>query len=175
MEMKWRNPYDEDENEYIALLTNIDCTGDPGMTMQAPAEEQDINVIMKRFGIKDGSRVPYWTDPNAIYGDFSEMPLDPVEAAEILRRGEVEFMTLPANIRKNFDSGAELYNWMQDPKNTKEAVTLGLLEQRQPDPASLDTIAAALNKMTPGQGPVVSSSTSSDKGTLVQTSNGEKP
>jgi hypothetical protein len=142
--MKFRDGYDQEENDRVAKEGMIDCTNDPGTTQQAPAEEQDINVIMKRFGVKDGSVIPYWPDPNAMFGDFSEMPQDAVEAAEYIRRGEVAFMTLPATLRRKFDSGAQLHNWLHNPENLDEAVTLGLLERRE-----------------------VSSSTSSDKVPLV--------
>lgn len=147
--MKWRNPYDQVENLYYDEITAIDFTDDPGLTLQAPAEEQDINVIMKRFGVKDGSRLPYWTDPGAIFGDFSEMPTDPVEAAEYLRQGQIGFAALPAEIRTRFEDGPQLYNWLQDGANTQEAIRLGLLAQPEPDATA------------------VSSSTSSDKGPLV--------
>lgn len=152
----WRNPYNVEENQYFDELTKIDCTNDPGVTLQAPAEEQDINVIMKRFGVKDGSKLPYWTDPTAVFGDFSYMPEDPVEAAEMLRQGEVAFMTLPADVRRQFDSGAHLYNWLQDEKNAEEAVRLGLLKKKTPPAPPKPTEVV-----------VVSSSTSSDKGPLV--------
>lgn len=148
--MKWRNPYDEKENDKMDAATQIDFTGDPGMTLQAPAEEQDINVIMKRFGITDGSRLPYWNDPNAIFGDFSELPTDPVEAQEMLRQGQLAFLRLPADVRKHFESGAHLYNWLQDPNNREEAIKMGLLETP-----------------TVPRPEMVSTSTSSDKESLV--------
>lgn len=147
MDIKWRNPYDQTENDYYDEITAIDCTGDPGMTVQAPAEDLDINVIMKRFGVKDGSVLPYWTDPKAIYGDFTQMPEDPVEAQELLRQGELAFMRLPADIRQNFRSGAHLAEWLNDDTNIPEAIKIGLLDAR------------------------VSTSTSSDKEPLVPTSN----
>lgn len=152
--IKWRLPYDDAENQYYDELTSIDFTGDPGLTLQAPADEQDLNIIMARFGVTDGSKLPYWQDQNAIYGDFSEMPSDPVEAAEILRLGEVAFMTLPAKIRRNFDSGAHLHNWLTDPKNTAEAIQLGLMQEYK-QPATIDTLQSTL----------VSMRTSSDKET----------
>lgn len=129
--MKWRNAYDEEENKYYDNLVVIDCKkeGDEGMTLQAPTEEQDINVIMKRFGVKDGSILPRWHDPNAMYGDFTGLPADPVEAAEYLRQGEVAFASLPADIRVRFQTGAKLYNWLQDDNNLPEAIKLGILEQ----------------------------------------------
>lgn len=131
----WRNPYDQTENDYYDQITAKDYSKDPGMTLQAPAEEQDINVIMKRFGVKDGSVLPRWQDPNALYGDFSEMPRDPVEATEYLRQGEVAFMTLPADVRTRFGSGAKLYEWMLDRRNAPEAVKLGLLREVKKEPA----------------------------------------
>lgn len=148
LKTKWRNPYDEKENLDYDEYTKVDFSNDPGLTMQAPAEEQDINVIMKRFGVTDGSRLPRWEDPNMIYGDFSEVPTDPVEAQEMLRQGDVAFMTLPADIRARFESGAKLYNWLTNEKNREEAITLGLLA-----------------KPTPKE--TVSTSTSSDKEPLV--------
>lgn len=139
----WRKAYDRKANEYYDRTTALDCTGDPGMTLQAPAEEQDINVIMKRFGVTDGSRIPRWVDREAMYGDFSDMPTDPVEAAEYIRRGNVAFAALPAEIRRNFDSGAHLYNWLGDENNREKATEMGLLAKK------------------------VSSNTSSDKGQVL--------
>lgn len=141
----WRNPYDQQENESMSLSTAIDYKNDPGMTLQAPTEEQDINVIMKRFGVKDGSILPYWNDPNAMYGDFSEVPRDAVQAAEYIRLGEIAFMTLPAPIRTKFQSGAELHTWLMDRRNEQEARDLGILAPKQPEPpktAATETPAA---------------------------------
>lgn len=140
---RWINPYDRATYEDICKSSAIDMNGDPGVTLQAPAEEQDINIIMQRFGIKDGSRIPRWQDPNAMFGDFSEMPTDPVEATEYLRQGHVAFMSLPATMRARFESGPNLYNWLNDDKNLEEAQRMGLLEVKKT--------------------PSVSSSTSSDK------------
>lgn len=156
--LKWRNPYDEDENALWDKNTEIIIT-DPGMTLQAPADEQDINIIMKRFGVTDGSRLPYWTDPKAIFGDFSEIPADPVEAAEVLRTANLEYMKLPAEIRRRFDSAEHMATWLQEPTNVDDAIKLGLLEIQPPPRATLDTLQSA----------VVSMNTSRDKEPLVNT------
>lgn len=150
--IQWRDPHDRETNDRYDQLTAIDCeaAGDKGKTLQAPAEEQDINVIMKRFGVTDGSILPYWRDPNALYGDFSEMPTDPVEAAELIRLGELTFMTLPADLRQRWGTGAKLYNWLSDEKNHEEARKLGLLDPKQTPPSPIKV-------------EMVSSSTSSDK------------
>lgn len=161
--IKWRLAYDADENERIDKATMID-TGPVSLTLQAPAEEQDINVIMRRFGVRDGSKVPQWTDPNAMYGDYSEVPADPVEAAEYIRRGRVAFAALPAEVRRQFDSAEHMHNWLRDPKNAHEAIRLGILHKSAAPAATLDTVAGHLEKL-------VSSSTSSDERDNLNTPN----
>lgn len=136
--------------------TDVDFTGDPGLTLQAPAEEADLNVIIKRFGVTDGSRLPRWQDPNAMYGDFSEFPTDPVELAEIIRQGDVAFAALPAELRARFGTGGQMYNWLKDPKNHDEAVTIGLLQRPPLKPMQLEDLAEVIKTS-------VSPSTSSDK------------
>lgn len=135
---KWRDPYDEEENLEYDILTSKDTSdGGPSMTLQAPAEEQDINVIMKRFGVKDGSKLPRWEDAQQMYGDFSQIPTDPVEAAEYLRQGQLQFAMLPAEIRRKFDSPEHMFNWLTQTSNHTEAIELGLLERRQEPPIPL--------------------------------------
>lgn len=158
MKIQWRNPYDETENALWDKNTEIIITDD-SMTQQAPAEEQDINVIMKRFGVKDGSRLPFWTDPTAMYGDFSEIPGDPIEAAELLRNANLEFMKLPAEVRRRFDGAEHMMSWLQEPDNVDDAIKLGLLEVQPKPRATLDTLQEAM----------VSLNTSRDKEPLVKT------
>lgn len=132
-----RKPYDEAENIRIDRLTAIDFTNDPGRTIQEPTEDADINVLMKRMGVKDGSILPYFHDPRALYGDFSEMPSDPTEAAEMLREGQIAFMKLPGAVRQRFNNPEELFQFMNDDSNYEEAVKLGLLAKKEdvkPDP-----------------------------------------
>lgn len=161
MAPKWRNPYDEATERPIINREAIDFTGDPGMTLQAPQEDTDLNVIMARFGLKDGSRIPRWQSPEAIYADFTDIPDNPVELAEALRQGELAFAQLPAQIRRQFDSGAQLYQWLHDPTNVPEAIKLGLLENTSPQ-VTLADVNTTLKGM-------VSTSTSSDKEKLVPT------
>jgi len=139
MNITWRLQWDYDADAIEREATNIDFTGDPGKTIQEPAEDADINVLMQRFGVKDGSILPYWYAPANMYGDYSNMPDDPVLIANILRDGEIAFMMLPAKIRQRFGSGPELYNWLSDVKNNEEAVELGLLSRETPQKVSINT------------------------------------
>lgn len=128
----------KDEADYEDR-TALDCTGDPGMTLQEPAEDADINVLMKRMGVKDGSALPYFANPRALYGDLSEMPDDPVELAEIMRQGELAFMRIPASVRQRYRNPEELFAWMNDDSNYEEAVKLGLLERKETHEVSPST------------------------------------
>lgn len=135
--MKYRLRYDEDQDLDIGEKTAIDFSDDPGMTLQEPTEDADINVLMQRMGIKDGSKLPYFTSPEMLYGDFSEMPTDPVEVAEILHQGQLAFMSIPGNIRQRFQNPEELFQFMQDDNNYEEAVRIGLLKRKEQPPAPL--------------------------------------
>jgi hypothetical protein len=140
MTIKWRDQWDDDADQIERERTAIDFTGDPGMTRQEPAEDSDINVLMKRMGVTDGAVLPYWQSPRALYGDFSEFPQDPTELANIMRDADVRFMTLPADIRERFNNPAGLLKFMENPKNIDEAVRMGLLVKRTPEnPVSLST------------------------------------
>lgn len=129
MTIQFHTAYSDAHRTAMLTATAISFEGDPGMTLQAPAEDADLNVIMKRFGVKDGAKLPRWTNANAMYGDVSDMPEDVTEIAETLRQGELAFKILPANIRNRFQTGTTLYEWLRNPANGEEAVQLGLLQK----------------------------------------------
>lgn len=151
--MKFRPRHNEADQEKYGELTALDFSNDPGRTLKEPAQDADINVLMARMGVKDGSQLPHFTSPRALYGDFSGLSDDPVEFAQAIHDGNIAFMKLPAKIRQRFENAEELFQWMSDNDNYDEAVRLGLLERPK----------------TPAPGPV-SSSTSSDKEPLVPSS-----
>lgn len=150
--MEFKQQWDSQASETDRANTRIDFAGDPGCTKQAPKDDTDINVIIRRFGITDGSQLPYWTNPRAIYADISEFPQDPTELANIMRDAEIRFMALPADIRSRFPTPGALFAFANDPKNTEEAIKLGILRR--------DTKEVSL-------------STSSVKEPLVQTTNSD--
>lgn len=155
---------------YSTLEVGIDFSNDPGKTIQEPTEDADINILMARMGVKDGSALPHFQNAKALYGDFSEMPSDPVDLANMTRAGELAFMRLPANIRQRYQTPEQLFTFMNNNENYEEAVKLGLLEKRQPAAKTpWETLGDKIDTL-------VSSSTSSDKETLVKPSTKqEKP
>lgn len=140
----WRHQYDEerDEAEGDIAITYFD---DPSLTQQHFAKDADINEIMRRFGVKDGSLLPAYDksvmDPR-YFGDFSDA-FDFREAWDNVRDAEHRFMQLPADLRNRFaNDPVQLYQWVSDPRNLDEAVKLGLLTKPTPAPAPTPAVAA---------------------------------
>lgn len=160
--MKFRIRFDDAQDKKYGRLTAIDFTADPGRTIQEPKEDADINILMKRMGVKDGSALPHFSNPKAMYGDFSEMPSDPVEIAAMMRAGELAYLRLPAELRQRYQTPEQLFNFMNNNENYDEAVKLGLLEKREePRKGPLEALGDKIDTL-------VSSSTSSDKEPLVK-------
>lgn len=135
MDLIFKSQVDYEMMETEGAMAAIDFKGDPGKTKQEPAEDADINVLMKRFGVTDNSEMPNFANPNAIWGDFSEFPTNPIDAMNAIRHANLEFMRLPADIRMEFETPANLYNWMANPRNKEEAIRIGLLEKATPTSA----------------------------------------
>jgi phage internal scaffolding protein len=86
----------------------------------------DINKIMERFE-KTGVIIdPTGQERKPMYGDFTEIK-DYHTQLSAIRNVERAFGLLPANVRNRFNNDPQtLINWLEDPKNNKEAVDLGL-------------------------------------------------
>lgn len=131
----YRHQYDEatDQHEGDNAIT---YNTEPSLTQQHFTKDADINEIMKRFGVTDGSILPAFNatimDPK-YFGDFSDA-VDFRTAWDNVRNAEQRFITLPASLRERFaNDPVKLWDFVNDPKNTDEAVKLGLLT-RAPAP-----------------------------------------
>ncbi|QXP44219.1 MAG: internal scaffolding protein [Arizlama microvirus] len=133
--MKYRRQDDQKAAEAASIACST-VNDEPSKTLQGPTAEADINNIAKAFGLT-GRNMPIPAevyDPR-YYGDLSEVP-DLQTALNIVREAENKFMHLPADLRRKFhDSPGVLWDFVNDPRNAEEAVTLGLLH-RPPAEAS---------------------------------------
>lgn len=104
----------------------FDKKRDKSLTNQADMDAADINKIMARYE-KTGVLIdPLGVERKPTYGDFTEIK-SYHETLSAVRRAEQAFSLLPAVIRNRFDNDLqELINFLEDPKNDKEAVDLGL-------------------------------------------------
>lgn len=127
----WRHQYDEERDAYEQALTDITPEG-PTLTQAHFAKDADINEIVKRFGVKDGSIPPMALNPR-YFGDFENVP-DFREALDNIREANDRFAMLPADIRSRFNNNPlDLFAFVENPANDDEAVRLGLL-RKIPEP-----------------------------------------
>lgn len=130
----YRNQYDFANDRLTREETDLD-TFEETLTIQ-DAPDSDINDLMRRFGVQDGSVLPASmgvVDPTH-YGDFSDMP-DLRTALDRTRSAEDAFAQLPAKLRARFNNDPyQLHTWVHRTENLEEAITLGLLARKAPDP-----------------------------------------
>lgn len=101
------------------------------MTKQSFADDADINNIVARY-----NETGFLTDPlkpssrKAMYGDFSAV--DYVSAQNSIAQANSMFEQLPSSLRAKFSNNpAELLAFLDDAKNAEEAISLGLLPQKE--------------------------------------------
>lgn len=118
----------------------------PGLTKQAEAQSCDINHIMARWqktGVLEHVR-----QAAGNYGDFTSA-VDYHNALNQILAAESAFDSLPSSMRDRFrNSPAEFLNFVNDPENADEMVSLGLrMAPKEPvlvDFASKDAFFSAL-------------------------------
>lgn len=127
MGFKWRHQYDDKADAVERDRTAIECK-DPSLTQQQFAEDADLNVLARRFGIRDADPPVPAPDPS-YYGDVSEAP-DLRTVLENVKAAQERFMALPAQLRARFHNDpAVLHDFVSREENRAEAVALGLLEE----------------------------------------------
>lgn len=136
---KFRLQYDAIADREERWATDIKCD-EPTLTIQ-DAPDTDINDLMRRFGVTDGSALPAnlgVADPR-YYGDFSDIT-DFRDSLDRTRDAEWKFMQLPAQLRDRFQNDPyRLHTFVHDPRNIEEAVALGLLHKRVTDSKPIET------------------------------------
>lgn len=139
--MKFRSAYD---NEFGYDVTGIDFmmldpdTGkmvrDEGKTRQDMADDADINVIVKRFGLT--GQLPVVRPKIPLEADFRDAgDFDLGSALRFVRQADAAFMAYPAEIRAKFDNDPSLFvAFVENPRNKEECIRLGILPTEPPPP-----------------------------------------
>lgn len=98
------------------------------MTRQEFAEECDINNIMKGYNVQDiGALMRQGMEAN--YVDFSKMPTTLMDFMDLQFQAEEAFMTLPADVRKQFDNDPmQFVEYGANPENVEQMRKWGLAE-----------------------------------------------
>lgn len=133
-------------------LGAIDFSGEKSLTHQSFKDECDINNIMSRYA-KTGV-VTHVNRFQGRYGDFSEIA-DYQTALGIVKNAEEMFLTLPAQIRAEFDNDPGTFiEFAENPANLDRMVQLGLAEKVVVDLPSPPGDQAAGTAAAPSSGAV---------------------
>lgn len=137
---------DKERGDRIHVET---INNEPSMTEQQFKDDADVNIIMNRHLNNSYSYDPF-VRQNGIYADVSEIP-DLMNAMETVVTAQTMFDHLPSNIRSRFgNSPVELLDFLKDPKNTQEAIKLGLMEEiKKPEPIKVEISNPTPSPTTP--------------------------
>lgn len=109
----------------------VDCSGDPGFTVQSQRDEADINKIVQR--LQKGANSVRINGKEPFYGDVSDIS-GLQEALIVVQKSNDLFLQYPAELREKFDNDpVKFVEFMENPDNLDEAIKLGLAEPRPAD------------------------------------------
>jgi len=88
----------------------------PSLARQEFAEECDINTIMERYD--SGETITHVARSSPLYLDYTAVPDNLMDAMNFMEGARMEFMRLPAKVRKEFDNDpARFVSFAEDPAN----------------------------------------------------------
>lgn len=135
------------------------------MTKQEFGKEADINFIVARARVRGFMTDPARASGAMSFGDFTTVP-DYMTQQNRLAGLREDFQRLPSKVRLRFDNNpALLIEFLHDPKNSDEAIELGLRPKPKPAPAPAPvpapaaSAAAASAPVPTGTGSVVTPGT----------------
>jgi len=137
-EVFYRNPHNYDVKQASDDAAEVPVG--PSMTVQAQAEDVDINVIMKRFGVT--GRMPEGIEPLG-YGDFSEIR-DFRSAHHAVMEARERFEAMPWDVRARFMNDPQKFlEFCSNRDNLAELRAMGLAVKEVIDGQSLGAAGQA--------------------------------
>lgn len=128
---RWSQPRTMYTAENPPPKVKLICT-DPSRTDQSQAAETDVNQILKKFqqtGVLPG------VNAEALYADVSDS-MSYHEAMNVVLHAEEQFNSLDAHTRVKFNNDpAQFLDFVNDPKNSKELIKMGLATETPPSDA----------------------------------------
>ena len=139
-ELKVLSRFDYDPGDHPGIVFT-----EPSMTQQQFADESNINNIIARF--KETGTLSDDPDPNnlPVFDDFTVRSAYNYQTAmNVVVRAREQFDALPSNIRERFGySPKALLQFLGDESNYDEAVRLGLVRPREPEPTLPEPVPPA--------------------------------
>lgn len=127
--MAFRPRYENPQTDRVRDLTRT-RNNEPSKTEQSHTLACNLNEIMRQYGVT--KTLPIMAYPPEMFGD-DNLELTLADAYETVRDADFYFQNLPASLRQKFNnSPTHLWQWVNDPANAEEAVSLGLLKRDPP-------------------------------------------
>lgn len=127
------------------------------ITKQDLAETTNINKIMAKY--QKTGHIPQVT-AQPLYGDVAS-GIDYSQAMNVVAKAQQQFMSMPAQVRDKFNNDpVEFLNFMNNPENKEEIITLGLGKREEVAPETIvtmddvnqtETVAAETTATEPAQ------------------------
>jgi phage internal scaffolding protein len=96
-------------------------------TQQQFKDSCDINKVMKQW--RATGQNPHPNLRRGVFADLTEIPNDFQSMLNVVEDSKEAFASLPSQVRLRFNNNPqELLQFLQDPRNAHEAVSLGLME-----------------------------------------------
>lgn len=113
----------------------LDCSDRPSMTKQMHRDECNINTIIKKY--KTTGVITNVNNLEAKYGDVTG--LDFQTAMDLVAEAQTMFQELPSAVRNKFKNDPGLFlDFMDNPANQEEMVSMGLATRREVEQAPDD-------------------------------------
>jgi len=105
----------------------------PGLTKQSMAKDTDINLIMAKY-----QKTGLVNFVNENQGEYMEAPeMDFHQAIDYIAKSKELFDEMPSTLRKRFNNDpGEFLDFVHDPNNADEMVSLGLAKRVNEAPAA---------------------------------------
>lgn len=99
------------EPRFDGTVTRLVVTGEENIQdrMEAEAPMTDINYMLHRLSLGDQSVL---SSRRPMYGDFTGLPSDPIEALNLVHQSEYAFSLLPAEDKRKFNN--DWKQWFAD-------------------------------------------------------------
>jgi len=120
--------------EVLDLKTG-ESVKEPSMTKQSHKEECDINNIIKQYQV---TGIVAHISEKAASGAYVDLPdpLDFQQSLNLVMEAQASFDSLPSSVRSRFENDPTRFlEFMQNPENQEEMISLGLAKDTRPAPA----------------------------------------
>lgn len=120
---------------------------DPCMAKQQFRDQQDINLVMRKYNKKAQDEYLASANFQGVYADLTGLDFE--GQMNRLAKAQSAFDGLSSDLRTRFNNNpALMLKFLDDPKNVEEGIKLGLLQKREaPKPSDTDRVVDSIKDL----------------------------